>query len=265
MKNSKFTLIELLVVIAIISILAAMLLPVLGRARESAKRALCMSNNRQLATAALMYADMNDHTVPYENRSYNLAEMKNFNHHWRADTIHDLLQVPTDLIRCPSLPNLGTSSAAGRGSMYGVLPNQPWPVAMQRPTYSSTIIYYGRGIWPSTASWKKAGMSQFLHRTIERNAADKAITADRTLRQHGYSAAAYYSFNHPIGGIRRVETEATSLANRMAGMNVAMGDGRVVWRKDLNPLVPGATGNARLAVETHSTTSGGSGNMFYFW
>src|SRR5205809_4904335 len=64
MRKRAFTLVELLVVIAIITVLLAILLPVLGRAREQARRVQCASNLRQITQAWLMYADNNQGLLP---------------------------------------------------------------------------------------------------------------------------------------------------------------------------------------------------------
>ena len=62
--DSRFTLIELLVVISIISILASLLLPALGRARDLAKRTACAANLRSVSLAFSVYASENDAVIP---------------------------------------------------------------------------------------------------------------------------------------------------------------------------------------------------------
>ena len=59
-----FTLIEVLVVIAIISLLASILFPVFAKARESGRRSACLSNQRQVGMAILLYAQDNEELFP---------------------------------------------------------------------------------------------------------------------------------------------------------------------------------------------------------
>ena len=66
-----FSLIELLVVIAIIAILAALLLPALGRAREAAKRIVCVSNLRQIGICMQIFADESGGELPWSGGGNN--------------------------------------------------------------------------------------------------------------------------------------------------------------------------------------------------
>jgi prepilin-type N-terminal cleavage/methylation domain-containing protein len=62
--KKAFTLIELLIVIAIIAILAGMLLPALGRAKQQAQKATCLNNLRQIGIGMKLYVDENRGTLP---------------------------------------------------------------------------------------------------------------------------------------------------------------------------------------------------------
>jgi prepilin-type N-terminal cleavage/methylation domain-containing protein/prepilin-type processing-associated H-X9-DG protein len=62
--SSAFTLIELLVVIAIIAVLAGLMFPLITRMQQQARATQCLNQLRQLGTAARLYANDNDQTLP---------------------------------------------------------------------------------------------------------------------------------------------------------------------------------------------------------
>lgn len=68
--QTGFTLIELLIVIAIIAILAAILFPVFAQAREQGRKAVCLSNQRQIALAFRLYTPDYDEAYPNTNDPY---------------------------------------------------------------------------------------------------------------------------------------------------------------------------------------------------
>lgn len=95
--RSHFTLIELLVVISIITLLAAMLLPALGRARQKAQQTSCLNNLKQISTVSFMYADEQDgYLLPanFENHSTIYGGWQEY--------VHDILIPDIRVLQCPS-------------------------------------------------------------------------------------------------------------------------------------------------------------------
>lgn len=95
-RKSAFTLIELLVVIAIIAILAAILFPVFGRARENARRSSCQSNLKQIGLAFTQY------TQDYDEKMVPSRAAGNGSYYFQWHMILQPYLKSTQILVCPS-------------------------------------------------------------------------------------------------------------------------------------------------------------------
>lgn len=97
--RSAFTLIELLVVIAIIAILAAILFPVFAQAREKARQTACLSNEKQIGLALLMYSQDFDEQFPSGRYNPSLPNAVDWGKGWAGQIVPQVKN--TQLFRCP--------------------------------------------------------------------------------------------------------------------------------------------------------------------
>jgi prepilin-type N-terminal cleavage/methylation domain-containing protein/prepilin-type processing-associated H-X9-DG protein len=113
-----FTLVELLVVIAIIGILAALLLPALGHAKEEARATVCLSNLHQVGVALQMYVPENNNKLPKMYDADPVTDPTGTNACMNKVLLTQLGN--TNVLRCPSDFPQGTAPSVfeSTGSSY---------------------------------------------------------------------------------------------------------------------------------------------------
>ncbi len=161
-KLHGFTLIELLVVIAIIAILAAILFPVFGRARENARRSSCQSNLKQLGLGLLQYAQ--DYDEKYPRAFFNgYSGAPNNTATW--DMVLQPYLKSTQIIQCPS--DILSQRVTYMGGYAGYSANQFRSYAMPR-----NIGNQGGGSERSLSDIRSPALTVFLAERDMTNAAE---------------------------------------------------------------------------------------------
>jgi prepilin-type N-terminal cleavage/methylation domain-containing protein/prepilin-type processing-associated H-X9-DG protein len=223
--RSGFTLIELLTVIAIIGVLAAIIIPTVGKVRETARQTQGLSNIRQLASIGQVYAADNRGMLPSDF----LAD-KNGRQYWwhllesylstRQDVNHEIFLDPSistkwSEVKAQFIPNSFVAPDAG-------FANSPWQRTYTLNTVRtpSSVIYLADGI------------------------------IDPTSRGQGGTHASMWRicWNAPANGVNPPSTNANLPIPTQDVTEVAQGDGDIAYRASGNKAAKVAFVDGHVAV-----------------
>jgi prepilin-type N-terminal cleavage/methylation domain-containing protein len=222
-----FTLIELLVVIAIIAILAALLLPALARARESGKRAVCMSNLRQWAQGLEMYASDNDYAVLETMQIFNARYPGQMTFYGDA---RDVVQGRAGTFNAEAVnPYVHAFAADNLGEIQGVFlcPSDDVGrrVTQVATRFASTSKWFqtSYGYYGQVAKWAGSAKNGAADVVTDKSPESERLWLSDNVWRWWVSGVSFY--NH---GLDR--SNSSPAAPQISGLNQAFGDGSVRWK-----------------------------------
>ena len=211
-----FTLIELLVVIAIFAILAGMLLPAVGGAKEMGRRLACLNNLKQLRTAITMYADDNDGQFPPRSKPFWMART------WQYYETLSLLACPTD--RPPPSP-------AGPPDQPDFAPRS-YILNGWNDYFEATLKPLGGKAWSDFTQHKwPFGFPE----SAMREPTETIVFGEKNAEFHIHMD---FFQNNDINGVVEQTRHSSQGKGRGGGSNYAFGDGSVRFYRFGQTLIP---------------------------
>jgi prepilin-type N-terminal cleavage/methylation domain-containing protein/prepilin-type processing-associated H-X9-DG protein len=261
-SRRAFTLVELLVVIGIIALLVSILLPAVGAAREQSSATKCMSNMRQLGTAAAMYTvETKGFLVPADVQNPSAPSPTDWSDTWATILVaYKLLPYPPDadplvpasfdsVFRCPS----GVSDV-GVISQGATTPASP-PATRKDRTGAMPFLHRSIGLVPGLNLWCGYGINGTSNPAVPFRRAGGGAGKHRKDNEIRYPTDVVFLFDGLLG-LNHQSANANRLNARHArerATNLLFCDGHVEsWNtRDL----PGGDGNANPAATTFALAS----------
>jgi len=262
-QRQGFTLIELLVVISIIAILAGMLLPAIGMVRESARKANCGSNQRQILMAMIGYGVDNDGAFPYCQGS---------------DTAYGtiLATLPAAGSAPSHVASLEFLACYGDGELVPKVFGCPSNASVKPAAGASTLLTTGitafnAVVTPANLSWGIEKMGYAYDPSVPSNAkTSRVVLADRpvstTETNHKKSAQAAFADGH-VASLNKSGTGVSAIATTCVytdGTTVAV-TGTACCYPNPDALGGAVADNIYDNTSDGTATTRGTGNTTRAW